>query len=149
MKQYKLKNKSTNEEVLCTKVVVDGFDYYVSDTPIKALTKLTFDDVPKNYVYNKSMGIRDLRYKHNEQKGDKNIIACNNPSIDIVQVIDECHISTIKSLTDFENKKPENYALNGSNFYEGFKSGYNTHSSTHTLSDDEVVEFGKLQQFNK
>ena len=32
--KYKLTNKQTNEENLCDKVTIDGFDYYVSGNEI-------------------------------------------------------------------------------------------------------------------
>jgi len=140
--QYKLKNKSTNEEVLCIKVVVEGFDYYVSDEKIK-LDEYYIDDT--NAI---RQTITECETYWTTRKSYKKLIATNNSSIDIPKVIDERHILNIKSLTDFENKKPENYALNGSNFYEGFKEGYNTHAETHTLSDDEVVEFMEWYKSN-
>lgn len=32
--KYKLINKTTGEEHLCDKVIIEGFDYYVSDEKI-------------------------------------------------------------------------------------------------------------------
>lgn len=37
MKQYKLINNKTKKEHVCSKITIDGFDYYVSDEkPIKS-----------------------------------------------------------------------------------------------------------------
>ena len=127
MKQYLLKNKSTNEEVLCTKVVVDGFDYYVSECKILKRDYVIFCD--KNLLY--QVEYQSQEYDYNNDSDCKKVIATNNPSIDIPKVISDAEVANI------------NRGIDKANGYlkDEFVIGYNTHASTHTLSDDEVVEF--------
>lgn len=135
--QYKLKNKSTNEEVLCTKVVVDSFDYYVSDDVIK------FDDyyisLEKNYATDpKERYVLYTLISKLNGKNPKKVVCCNNPSIDIGQVIDEVEMmgwDVVNNEASFEDTNGK--LIDVTAFYEG----YYTHAETHTLSDDEVVEF--------
>lgn len=132
MKQYKLKNKTTGEETICTKVEVDGFDYYVGDDKAKIGDKL-ISKVGNIFEYDKNtteLGIALL--------GGKKVIATNNPSIDIGQVIDRLGIIAHNSSPYIVVSKISNSHLA---FQEGFEVGYNAHAETHTLSDDEVAEF--------
>lgn len=127
-KQYRLINRTTNEETICTKVCIEGFDYYVDNT------KGGFEGLNYNYASNKldklPHSYKDYSF---ESKYCKKVIATNNPSFDVGQIIDELdylifRLNTPKNCDQFCYDK-------------GFKEGYNTHAETHTLSDDEVVEF--------
>jgi len=133
MKQYKLINKTTGEETLCTKVVVDGFDYYLGEE-----VELEMGNLKTEEPYIEHTQINPNRYslfkRTDEQETIENswkILATNNPSIDIGQVISDAEIANI------------NRGIDKANGYlkDEFVIGYNTHSLTHTLSDDEVVEF--------
>ena len=80
--KYKLINKQTNEEHLCDKVTIDGFDYYVSDEKL----------IPNCYVFDPIRNRITVIYlvsKKGENFGAKKVIATNNPSIDIPKVVDE------------------------------------------------------------
>jgi hypothetical protein len=134
MKQYLLKNKTTNEEVLCTKVVVDGFDYYVSDEKIK-IDEYYIDDT--NAI---RQAITECETYWTTRKSYKKLIATNNPSIDIPQIVDEV-VSVFKTHFEIEDGEPFPQTQGDKNIIEYFEEGYNEHSKTHTLSDDEVVEF--------
>lgn len=124
--KYKLINSKTKKEFLCSKVVIDGFDYYVSD--YKPNQKDWFVNL-KSKALGQHNGAEILLFKD-----DKKLIATNNPSIDIGQIID------IEILAEKDFIKLE-YKNGKQDFKVGFCRGYNTHASTHTLSDDEVVEF--------
>jgi len=146
MKQYKLKNKSTNEEVLCTRVAIDRFDYYVSDEKIKPSLNdyyvvnlydvemnetLVFEKVKSiNEVWVNNESVETTRHINNCRK----ILCCNNPSIDIPHIVNE--------VTEFVY---EIFAGQGDYYESGQQTGrfegWIKHSETHTLSDDEVIEF--------
>jgi hypothetical protein len=79
--KYNLINKKTKKEIICSKVVVDGFDYYVVDKK------------PKDYVYiktkNEILKVRGIGEKSGEvyhkrgfnfAKECQRIIATNNPA---------------------------------------------------------------------
>jgi len=146
MKQYKLINKTTREETICTKVVIDGFYYYCSDDKIlndepyiSLETNYATDPKERYVLYYLGVGLNG--------KNPKKVIATNNPSIDIGQVIDEIEINAMDILknkwwhlyTFGYPKKPfpttYEYDLNN------VKGGLYKSLETHTLSDDEVVEF--------
>jgi len=147
MQKFKLINNKTKEETTCKLVTIDGFNYYISDNPIKALTKLTFKNVPKNYVYNKSMGIRDLRYKHNEQIDDKLIICTNNPNIDIPQVIEENTI-IVNNAESLKEDCP-NGEFQVRKVY--FLKGYNKAKETYKYTEEDLISFAYfyfIEEFN-
>jgi hypothetical protein len=139
MKQYLLKNKTTNEEVLCNKVVVDGFDYYVIDFINKI--GMYINEYGKPIVkYIKDLD-KDLIWESIDGKASacdskfefKTVIATNNSSIDIPKVIDETFTKSFEYFVSRDKCDTESMIH--------FSKGYNTHASTHTLSDDEVVDF--------
>lgn len=84
VKKYKLVNTTTKEETICDKVVVDGFDYYVSDNPIT--------EKWEGFAYKDDVKIKVFKhyFTTNEwYKDSKKVIATNNPNIDIPKVVDE------------------------------------------------------------
>lgn len=125
MKKYKLINNQTKEEHLCNKVTIDGFDYYVSDKeeqvvlgknyyehdnhiPIYSFTK---DTLPKEYYL-------------------PEVIATNNPNINIPKVVDEVY---------YECMKDQNGGINGM-----WVKGYNKSQETHPFSEEDMKSFGKF-----
>ena len=86
---------------------------------------------------------RLLRIKLNKITIMKNIhiLPTNNPSIDIGQVIDEVEELADKWVFKTNGHKWSNNDDTAGDNYSSFIEGYNTHSQTHSLSDDEVVEF--------
>lgn len=77
--KYRLINKATDEEHLCDKVTIGGFDYYVSDELPK--TGRPFYDKELNTIAWRT----DTGLIH---KNDVEVIATNNPNIDIPKVVD-------------------------------------------------------------
>ena len=128
MKQYKLINKTTGEETICTKVVIDGFDYYFSN------------DNPKHKDYYWDENKNDIRRYFESRESYPSlihrykVICCNNPSINIGQVIDEVEKLAMDNCYN-------RHQTHNSEYTHAYIVGYNTHASTHTLSDDEVVDF--------
>ena len=132
--KYKLINKQTNEEHLCDKVTIDGFDYYVSDEeeqvvldknyyehdnhiPIYSFTK---DTLPKEYYL-------------------PEVIATNNPSIDIPKVVDELMYKWNLGLKVAEKSKTKNKTA----MRNGFVKGYDKSQETHPFSEQDMIEFYK------
>ena len=90
--KYKLINKQTNEEHLCDKVTIDGFDYYVSDTAI-------------GYRYGISKLYEVVEIKINyDATLYKGIICSTNPNIDIPKVV--CNIDLTK-LCYYDRRNPD------------------------------------------
>jgi len=143
--KFKLINRTTNEETLCDKVTVDGFDYYVSKEIAKefeysftAFDKLIKVDLNKVILY---------------KDGCPKVIATNNFSMDIPRVEDDILqtsknyiLSKFKSNTDIEQ-------LNCYQHIETYLEGYNKSQETHPFSEEDIIEFGEwcenLQKDNK
>ena len=122
--KYKLINKQTNEEHLCDKVTIDGFDYYVSDEKYAVGENCIGEDegglrIHKCVILNNCLAI-----------GCKKVIATNNPNIDIPMVIDAVQVFA-------ETKVPDG-------FRTIWKSGYNKSQKTHPFSLDDVKEIISL-----
>ena len=133
MKQYKLINRTTQQEHICSKIEIDGFDYYVSDEEI----------INQNYV-NKYILDTDgkivlLTNDHDVSNDDKEVIATNNPNIDLFQVIDEVeelaiiaypkdlHAWGINQFDDF-NEKDRNV----------WKEGFNKSQETQSFNKKDI-----------
>ena len=160
--KYKLINKQTGEETICDKVVVDGFDYYVSgnDFDVKNLK-------PNNLAYHR--GTKELLIVQNyrEDIGSwecsdntirdsyklKKVIATTNPSIDIPKVVDEVEMlaweSTNEKYPDVNDESSSQDELNiwNSNWM-GFQEGYNKSQETHPNSDEDMAEFADWCETN-
>ena len=136
---YKLINKSTNEEAICTKVVVNGFDYYINDElPDDQNGYWTYIGYSEPIIINKCnqpIGwFRNLHDKNNYKK----VIATNNPNIDLPQVIDEVEELAKKSwgvLSGGLNlgKSEKLYWVGG------FQHGYNKSQETHSYSKEDML----------
>ncbi len=94
--KYKLIHTQTKEETICDKVVVDGFDYYVSDENISKSD--WFISLPRQTIHKCTHifenNIIDNNYSNRENveivKFDcKKAIVTNNPKIDLPKVVDE------------------------------------------------------------
>lgn len=131
---YKLINKQTGEEHLCEKVVVDGWDYYVSDEEIKDVRPHKGKwQVEKGYILNQfPTYLTDL-------SECKLVIATNNPNIDIPQVVDEVEELAEKIIPNLIRRQYVKI---------GFIAGYNKSQETHPNSDDDMVEFADWCETN-
>ena len=129
--KYKLINSVTKIETLCDKVTIDGFDYYVSDNPkggkyIIWLGK-TVEHFPKQGTPQLTYGttIISTLYSGGHAKDWKEIVATNNPNIDIPKVVDE--------FVSFEGAKD----------LSSFVRGYNKSQETHPFSEEDIIEFAE------
>lgn len=143
MNNYKLVNQQTNEETICDKVTIDGFDYYVSDTPI--LTKDYYYD-----VYLRMLHQAQINYGNHPDC--KKVIATNNPNIDIPKVVDEVTKEAERDWihkeygfeVGYNPKRCVDGAVQKPKFINGFVKGYNKSQETHPFSDDDMKSFGKF-----
>ncbi len=76
--KYKLINSVTKIETLCDKVTIDGFDFYVSDDASLFKNGQTF--ITKDNIIHNNFG-----YNY----GDNVVIATNNSSFNLPQIVDE------------------------------------------------------------
>lgn len=143
--KYKLINTKTKEEHLCDKVIIDGFEYYVDySQPI---------EVGKWYISNQAprlcVKIKDGKYPYvnlnskREEIADFHtwngvIICCNNPTIDIPQVIDQVEKLAVE-ITDYAYFSDS--SIDYASYYKGVKTGYNKSQETHSNSDEDMVDF--------
>ena len=157
--KYKLINKTTGEEHICEKVVIDGWDYYVSNELPQKNNKILCDE--RNHITeNPKYKIRTCKSIVNDWimtfeidgQGEnpnwtKKVIATNNPSIDIPKVVDEVDVLG-KTMVNLCLEKIKD--LTKRFFWKaGFKSGYNKSQETHPFSEEDVKEIFKIAQMQK
>lgn len=126
--KYKVINTATNEEHLCDKVTIDGFDYYVSDEKVRE---------EQWYITKEGKLLRFTgRYVLGDKltKDCKQVIATNNPNIDIPKVVDE-----VKKLAEsiIPNLPYKKYVKTG------FIGGYNKSQETHPFSEEDLIGFAE------
>lgn len=129
MNKYKLINKTTGEEHLCNKIVVDGWDYYVSEN---------YKD--GDYVILPiSLSLAKCVNGTTFIEGTQKVIATNNPIIDIPKVVDETWIFFKEVDGTCEKDQYEHWL---------YKSGYNKSQETHPNSDSDTAEFAEWLTLN-
>ena len=148
--KYKLINKTTGEEHICEKVVIDGWDYYVSDE------KGQIGDIVVEKYVDGTIGLEQIDTLNDiDLLLQKKVIATNNPSIDIPKVVEEveiieetaCKIAnvTLNWYKDKNNKDRDESII----FHvDGIILGYNKSQETHPNSDDDMVEFAEWLTLN-
>ena len=123
--KYKLINKTTGEERICEKIVIEGLDYYVSD-------KMPNVGSP---FYDKELNCVAWRTDNSlVHKNDVEIIATNNPSIDIPKVVNEVEIMANLYCKEMDR-------LAESHDFNSFKYAYNKSQETHPFGEEDVIEF--------
>lgn len=147
MPKYKLINTKTKEEHLCDKIVIDGFDYYVSDNEQPKIDGELYHCKHKGKGINVGNGqppqkliISTYSSKRNLCSDCKKVIATNNPNIDIPKVVDEVwkiskdYVKTLGLLgSDLDNITSENLVV----------WGYNKSQETHPFSEEDMIEFAE------
>jgi len=147
---YKLINKTTGEEHICSKVVIDGFDYYVNDVEIQEKDHHSF-------FYHKQEGIVFINFIKgqsclcNEKHVDffkgslQKIIATNNSSISLSQIIDEIEELANNNINSYYGEKNAEIGSGARSYWEtqiiGFIEGYNKSQETHPYSSEDMIEF--------
>lgn len=138
--KYLLKQNKEDKGILCEKVTIDGFDYYVSDETPKYKDYYTCY-VTKNLMWQTIAQRLDPSEIHNIYKNYKKVIATNNPNIDIPKVVDEVE----EILNTIYPKIPSGvygHTLTA-NKRGVFIDGYNKSQETHPNSDEDMMEFAK------
>lgn len=139
--KYKLININTNEQHLSDKVIIDGFDYYVSDEKINVGDwYIVNSNFLSHYDGHFSLGI-----------DCKKVIATNNQSIDIPKVVDKVE----RLAFDYYEQVKRNYYSTGQKTQlpksnkefqamgDGFIEGYNKSQETHPFSEQDMIEFAE------
>lgn len=123
MNKYQLIHIDTLESVMCEKYIVDGYDCYRK--------------------YDENALSSDLKYSPHVLE---NTIATTNTSLQCPQVVDyveylaELHSSLVwGSFVDIIDENSND--TRGYNSIKDYIDGYQKHSETHILSDEDVLEF--------
>ena len=137
--KYKLINKVTQEEHLCGKITIDGFDYYMTYPEKCCIQK------EGKTVMNKGC----MERNHCEK-----VIATNNPNIDIPKVVNEIE----KLAFDYHEQVKRNYYSTGQKAQlpksnkefqamgDGFIDGYNKSQEMFPFTEEDMIEFAEWCQ---
>ena len=140
---YKLVNKTTKEETICTKVNVDGFDYYVNKQAINSFDwyylKQVSDVGTHTGIYQASDKPKVNKLNSLAENIHK-VICTTNPNIDVFKVIDEVEelFTTISKNPPYCNVINKNAIM-----------GYNKHKETNPFSEEDMIEFGQWAGINE
>lgn len=131
--KYKLINKQTGEEHICKKVVIDGWDYYISGNEGQ------LGDVVIELYVDGTIGLEQIDTLNDiDSSVQKKVIATNNPNIDVPKVVDEVEMLAEKFIgckyEDIENSIDQIG-------YDSFKRGYNKSQETHPFSEEDMKSF--------
>lgn len=138
---YKLINRTTGKETMCSKVVIDGFDYYVSDEMINC------GDINVPSDFNRVTDLShtsssDLPIVNDKSNGYKKVIATNDPLIiDLPKVVENSKELALEYSSDFIEDK-DLIDLQCAAYLEG----YNKSQESHSHSDEDMIEFLKFHQ---
>lgn len=139
--KYKLINQTTNENTICDKVIINGFNYYVSDNYIDSLKP---DDEYFTIVENPR---RIVKYSKHIQSKDVVVIATNDFYMRIIpQVIDIVKTTAISYLDGRFSLDPNTLQTFEKLHTETYTSGYNEALKTYPFSREDMIDFGKFCQ---
>lgn len=134
MNKYKLINIDTLESVMCDKIN----DHYVSNCFIKINDWILMPDFTVKQLCNNSMS----DYLDSQSFGTKKLIATTNTSLQCPQVVDY-----VEELANDYLRTGCSFNPNDTNAEKYLKTGYiyaiYDHLETHSMSDEEVLEFGQ------
>lgn len=139
----KLINKTTNEEHICTKVEIDGFDYYIGDTvtDIETLHVWHTSSDSEYHPYTQFIGNTFYAVEEFEKGNFKKIIATTNPNIDIPKVIDVVELMIKSHFYKRDGVNFKRSTIGADEWIDGLKTGYNQSQSTHPNSDEDMIGF--------
>lgn len=141
--KYKLINTTTKEETICDKIQIENFDYYYIDERPKML-EWFFDKL--DLV--SSVPIYKRNNKQKSYEGCYKIIACNNPNIDILKVVDEVEVLALNEVQNISKKQFLSLGILA-NIGDGIMIGYNKSQETHPFTEEDVREIFKIAQMQK
>ena len=132
--KYLLKQNKEDKGILCDKVTIEGFDYYVCNAVCYP------NDAVHSNVTNTIVRFTDPR--HFSEGAYKKVIATNNPNVNIPQIIDE-----VERLAENHWRNQYIMALDESTkpyIIEDFKIGYNESQETHSFNEKNMIEFAEF-----
>lgn len=129
--EYILRNHYTNKKNLCEKFKIDGFDYYVSDD----------NAIGKKYGLSKLNELVEIKVGYDATLY-KGVIATNNFSIDLPQVIDRTEGLAKSYLDSRFNLDPSTIQTFERLHTETYTAGYNEHAESYPNSDEDMIKFG-------
>ena len=139
--KYKLINRKTSEEHICSKETVNGFDFYIGGV-IKDIHELNVWDTTdsKFHPYLKFIGTSKYAIESFEKGHFLKVIATNDPSKEIPQVVDVAkklalEVNDCIEMPDKKYDRDEYYLV------KNFIDGYNDSQYSHPYSDDDMIEF--------
>jgi hypothetical protein len=136
--EYKLINPTTKEEHICNKVVVDGFDYYISGNEIKAGECYYRDSGVVSQMTEELLEYYDS-IKANDSHKRYKVVATNKPTFK-GRVVDEVYIH-LKELYKSEIQKETTFIVNNPKRVMDFQTGFSAHSETHPNSDEDMINY--------
>ena len=147
MNKYKLVNITTKEETICDRVIIEGFDYYVSDEisigTISIGKRTTSGKYEIGILSNKDGGYVVPNSGDGFYSSDiKKVIATNNPNIDIPKVVNEVE-NIIKNAFYDENGDFKRSTIGADDWVNGLKLGYNKVKETYKFTEQDMIDFGK------
>lgn len=132
-KQYQVIHIDTNDVAMCEKITIDGKDYYVNNDEIPyGEYYISLEDnyatEPKTryVIYNRGVGLNG--------SNPKLTIATTNTLLQCPQVVN--YVEELANNSNGYNVYAKE--IKDPVFNEGFITGFNQHSETHSLSDEEV-----------
>jgi hypothetical protein len=136
--KYKLINRKTGEEHICSRETVNGFDFYIGGV-IKDIHELNVWDTTdsKFHPFLKFIGTSRYAIESFEKGHFLKVIATNDHSKEIPQVVDE--VEELAKIL-YRDGMFDLYDIAQSQ-RESFIEGYNHSQYSHPHSDNDVVEF--------
>jgi len=126
--KIKLINKQTNEEHICSKVVIDGFQYYITNQKVTG-----------KIGYNSDTNQIEFFASHPKyDESGKRVIATNNPFINLPLIINIEETLAKDAYPDWYTEYDEGRA------YIGYKKGYNKSQESHPFSEEDLIEFANF-----
>lgn len=150
--KYLLKQNKEDKGILCDKVTIDGYSYYVSN---EKATEGFY-----GYINFQGGDIKKIgKYFADDWK---KVIACNNPNIDISQVVDEVEVllenyyshrddgddrvfyST--QVREIINKSQEVYSFSEEDVRFMLSEAFKASQEGYQITTDEIIQLWKEQQ---
>jgi len=150
--KYKVKNITSGEEVLCEKVVVDGFDYYIDKTKPIEVDKYYFSNQAPRKCIKVIAGKYPYIYLNDngEEVGDSIhwkgvIVATTNKSLDLLMVVDELKVfaeaySRKTNGIGYDDEHPNYGDTLGECSIDDFTNGYLKAKETYSFAKEDMVE---------
>ena len=145
MKQYKLINADTKEETICTKIELNGIDYYINDDNIlindyyiSFETNYATEPKERFVLYNLCSATNGLN--------PKKVIATNNSCISKHKLVNEgeelANSIYRDNPTDLKNVDYKyNTDIHATKKRKAFIKGYGQSQETHPFSEKDIINF--------